>query len=259
MSRWQPAMVVRHYDRRPPVGGLIAYQRKAWRVLAVEDYPREEWTAEQEEAWAGRAIRGHEPMRVEVSSPDGSEVGRMTVGPRYVSWDVLPEHYAVCVSCGELAPCVEHTSMVAAQAAMAQAERDMATLPGCCAACQEPVTHRQEAVRFPGENLLVPLGSPGVIFHLRRSCRGSAARYEEMWVAADPTRPRSLLTLSCEGSLIVHGDGSAECHSADPCPSIYADHRVIAACYTQSHGCGRGCSVTGHPGARAPRAQGIRP
>jgi hypothetical protein len=92
----------------------------------------------------------------------------------------------------------------------------------------------------------------GPTFHLRRKCWGAAARYEEAWVTHEPGRARSLLTLSCSGTLIVHHDGTAECFGADgsDCPTVYARHRCYSACYLQSHGCGRDCPRAGHPGTR---------
>lgn len=262
-ARWSPAMAERHYDRRPPVGRLVAVQRKAWRVQSVEDIAPCDWSDESRDRWVTERMPDpwtRAPFRVIVTPAEGGQEHSTVIeGGRYVTWHVLPEHYAVCVSCGELAPCREHTSMVQAQAVMERVERDMRTLPGCCPACQEPITKRQQSVTFPGDNLLVPLGSPDVTYHLRNACRSSAARYEEMWVQADPTRPRSLLTLFCEGGVIVHQDGSAECHGAEGCPSVYARHRHYAACYAQTHGCGRGCSRVGHPGRRiANYPKGVR-
>ena len=263
MERWTPAMREAHYDRRPPVGRLVAHRRQPWRVIAVHDVPSDEWTEQERDAWLDERMPDpwrRRPFLVDVEDPQGTP-GRMRVGPQHTpTWHVLPEHYAVCVSCGELAPCIEHTSMIQAQRVMERVERDMRTLPGCCPACQEPITRRQESVTFTGENLLVPLGAPDPTYHLRNACRSGAARYEEMWVKADPTRPRSLLTLSCEGGVIVHHDGSAECHGAPDCPSVHARHRYYAACYTQSAGCGRGCPAVGHPGCAVRRNKtGIRP
>jgi hypothetical protein len=268
-AHWSPAMAKRHYDRRPPVGVLVAMGRKPWRIVSVEDVEPGDWDDAARDQWdrgAGGLGRpadgspqswGRRPFRVRAVPVGGGPVGSMLVNPQqYVSWVVLPEHYAVCVSCGELAPCLAHTSMLQAEAAMVRLEREMALLPGCCPACQEPITSRQESVTFPGENLLLLTGDPGPTFHLRSRCRGGAEQYEEMWVRADPTRPRSLLTMFCEGTLIVHHDGSGECFGAvgSDCPSIYARHRTVTACFVQSHGCGRGCSMAGHPGTRLRKA-----
>lgn len=262
---WSPAMSTSHYDRRPPVGALIALDRKPWRVRTVEDIPADEWSDEHRDVWLRDGMPDpwrSRPFRVEVESPAGIEAGTATVGPRnHPTWHVLPEHYAVCVTCGELAPCREHTAMKQAEAEMARLEKQMRLMPGCCPACQEPITSRQQTVTFPGENLLLITGAPDPVFHLRQACRDGAARYEEMWVRADPTRPRSLLTLRCRGLLVVHHDGSAECHGAPDCPSVYAHHGHLTACYAQSHGCGRGCSPVGHPGCRVRRdsTTSIRP
>lgn len=263
---WSPAMSTTRYERRPPVGELIAYRREPWRVLSVEDVDQGAWSDDARDYWLLRGMPEpttwhHRPFNVVVESVPGGQMGDLKVGPRHSpTWHVLPEHYAVCVTCGELAPCLAHTAMLQAEAEMARIEKQMRLLPGCCPACQEPITSRQETVTFPGPNLLLPTGSPDPVFHLRRDCRGGAARYEEVWVNADPTRPRSLLTLRCKGLLVVHGDGSAECHGSIDCPSVYAHHGHLTACYAQSHGCGRGCSPVGHPGCRVRRnTTGIRP
>jgi hypothetical protein len=125
-------------------------------------------------------------------------------------------------------------------------------LPGCCWSCAEPITSRQGFRVFLGPNVLLPTALDDPAFHTRQACREGARSYEEAWVRADPSRPRSLLTLFCEGTVIVHGDGSAECFGAkdSECPNVRARHRTSAACYYQSHGCPRGCSRSGHPGTR---------
>lgn len=255
---WSPAMCERgYYDRRPPVGALVAFRRTPWRVIAVDDVESNDWDDRTRDEWLALGMPDqwhYRPFRVRVESPAGGDRGSMTVHSwNSITWQILPEHYAVCVSCGELAPCLAHTAMKQAERAMVRVEREMQLMPGCCPACQEPITKRQESKTFPGENLLLPFGDPDVTFHMRSACRGGAEQYEEMWVRADPTRSRSLLTLFCEGHIIVHHDGSAECHGAPDCPTVYARHRSYSACYTQSHGCGRGCSPVGHPGCRIAR------
>lgn len=248
---WAPAMSRRVYDRKPPVGELIGHDGKPWRVLSVEDIPAHDWSdparVEATPSWYGR------PFRVMVESPEGDDCGSMVVEPWHrMTWHVLPEHYAICVSCGDLAPCRAHQAAEQSERAMVKLEREMRLLPGCCPSCQEPITARQKSKTFVGANLLNPLGEPDVTYHTRMTCIGGAARYEEMWVRADPTRPRSLLTMFCEGTVVVHHDGSGECFGAadSTCPDVRARHRLMRACFTQSHGCPRGCSIAGHPGTR---------
>jgi hypothetical protein len=182
----------------------------------------------------------------------------------YNSWHVVPEQYAVCVKCGEPSPCREYEQEVQAQREMAAAEKEMALPSGYCPACREPISTRQKTHRFPGANLLNPLGAPDVEFHTRRQCRYGAARYEEMWVSADPRRERSLLTLKCAGTIVTHADGSAECVGRDgeDCPNIYAHHSRLTSCIAQSHGCPRvECQGSRHgcTPAQGLRADGSKP
>ena len=252
---WRPAICDTLYGKvRPPVDVLIGHRGKAYRVVRVEDVNPGNWHDRAREMWLAWKMPDPwtmAPFRVVVTAPEGGQDLAMTVQPwMHVTWHVLPEHYAVCVKCGDLSPCGGHAQVKAAEYEMSQAEAAMAVLPGCCPACTEPITSRQKYHEFPGENLLNPLAEPGVRFHQRRQCRHGAKRYEEMWVAADPRRERSLLTLKCDGTLVVHGDGTAECHGAPECPTVYARHRGYTACVAQTHGCPRDCDYKTHPGFR---------
>lgn len=143
---------------------------------------------------------------------------------RSQAW-VLHPHYPVCRDCGEPWPCreLEITREVRKQAE--EVDRLAAILPGCCWECGEPVTSRQKAVRFDGENLLLP-GSPPPVFHLRvrsaggQYCLSAAVGYEEKWVAAAPGRR---WRLSCPGNVIRHVDGR-ECSELVDCPGEGARH-----------------------------------
>lgn len=251
---WSPVLIERREYGRPPVGVLIGFQGRAYRVISVDDIDPANWT-EEENAYAARNTwlkPDRLPYRVRVLPVGDDREHGLRVSPwMSVTWHVLPEHYAVCAVCGDLAPCSGHSAEVTAARAVEKAEKDMAVLPGCCPACGEPITQRQATIDYPGPNLLNPLALPDVRFHTRQRCLSSAADYEEKWVAVDPViRPRSLLTLRCSGSVIVHADGTGECHGAEDCPSIYARHRHYSACYVQTHGCGRECPREHHPGTR---------
>lgn len=154
-------------------------------------------------------------------------------------------------------PCADQLQEQQAAEEAKRMATELSRMPGTCPACGEVVTSRQQAITFGGPNVKNPLAE-GPTYHLRRKCRHGARTYEELWVNDEPGRPRSLLTLRCPGNLIVHADGSAECHGHDPdtdCPSIYAEHRSYSACYLQSHGCPNpectgsthGCHPTGRP------------
>lgn len=252
---WRPALTERVcYDRRPPVDGVIGFRGKPYRVLAIDEVHPSNWTDDERDAWQQAGMPDPwrlAPFRVRVLPLPGGEPHGMRVGPQHrVTWHLLPEHYAVCVSCGEVAPCSELTGQRQAEREMVRFERLAGILPGCCWGCTEPLTARQKTYTFEGENAWMPT-APAPVFHARQACRSSAAAYEDAWVAADPNRPRSLLTLRCVGRVVVHHDGTAECFGAaeSDCPNVLARHVSYTACYAQSHGCPRDCPREGHPGA----------
>lgn len=257
---WIPAVVERSvHQRTPPVGALIGEQHRIWRVIDTHLTATVEWDENDHAEWERAGCPDpHEwaqaPVRV-VVTPEGNDdqPHSVKIGAtvRVRLWSIVPEHYAACSRCGEPAPCREYLAAQEAEERVEAAMKAMQLPGGCCPGCRGPITSRQKTYEFAGENLLNPLGEPTVRFHARRKCRPAAEAYEELWVAEDPSRERSLLTLRCKGELEVHADGSAECHnSAEECPSVYARHRFAYACVAQSQGCGRGCSATGHSGTR---------
>jgi hypothetical protein len=262
MNTWRPEGI-RDSGRsgRPEVGAVVAYDRRAWEVRHVSD--AEPTPDEQERLDAYREPYRDQmlPYRVTLRRLHGApherensagEIGlRARVGA-YRPFPVYPNgRVPLCSCCGHPWPCLEADQQAQAAKELKRAEKALRLLPGCCPACEEPVTSRQRSITFGGPNVQNPLAE-GPTFHLRRACRHAAAAYEETWVTAEPARRRSLLTLRCRGTVIVHQDGTAECFGADgsDCPSVYARHRCYSACYLQSHGCGRDCSRVGHPGTR---------
>lgn len=244
--------------RRPEVGEVVGLDWRAWEVMHVTDATP---TDEEEERLA-RYVEPHRtlmrPYRVTLRRLYGErhehENDRLEVAYRvsvnsYSFPTYLHGRVPLCSCHSHPWPCRESVEQQTAEKELAKAERELQRMPGCCPACDEPVTSRQQAITFGGPNVRNPLAE-GPTFHLRRKCRWAAAQYEELWVADEPGRRRSLLTLRCEGTVIVHGDGSAECFGANDsdCPSVYAQHRVMTSCIAQSHGCGRGCTRDGHPG-----------
>lgn len=179
----------------------------------------------------------------------GQQVGRKIIAtiPAHAMITFLDEHFPICRLCGEVPPCRESQQDRAALAATKRMDERMNVPDGWCMACSEPITHRQQTHSFPGPNVWNPLGSDGVRFHARQSCRDGASAYENDWITADPNRERSLLTLKCPGTITVHGDGSAECSRPNDCPHIYARHSHYAACYLFSP-CLRGCDENTHRG-----------
>lgn len=258
---WRPLGVSRRYSSRPSVGDVVAIDHRAWEVTHVIDAIP---TAEEEarlNAYRAEYREKHLPYKVSLKRLHGprheNENSRAEVGYRVPvgAFGAFPQYkdgrVPLCSCHGHPWPCLEAEQQRYAEAELAKAEKALRVLPGCCPACGEVVTHRQKSITFGGPNVSNPLAE-GPTYHLRRRCRQGAAEYEEKWVNDEPGRKRSLLTLWCEGTLIVHGDGSGECFGAQgqECPSVYARHRAHVACYYQTHGCGRECSRAGHPGTR---------
>lgn len=196
---------------------------------------------------------------------------RRWAGP---TWDLYPEsgRWPQCSCCGEPMPCRAELEDREVGKQLDVVEKLASRMPGCCWGCGEPITSRQKAVTYPGDNLDLPGGQP-VRFHTRRDCHWMAAQYELRWIAADPRNERVLTWPECGGILVVHRDGSSECMSG-PGPfggvrtgepncegHLTHDHGATTACYVAGDwfavhdwpGCPRGCAVEGHPGARPAR------
>lgn len=265
MSTWQATGTTNRYSRRiPEVGQTVAYNYRAWLVMHVKDVDPTPEELERVPWLANESGKRDRPYAVTLRRLHGEkherENDRQEAGFRIpATWRGMHEYpdgrVPLCSCHSHPWPCRESDQQAVAEKAIRVAEREMNLLPGCCPACEEPVTQRQQSITFGGPNVRNPLAE-GPTFHLRRKCRGGAARYEEAWVADEPGRQRSLLTLTCRGSLVTHEDGSAECFGAvgSDCPSIYARHRSMTSCYMQSRGCGsgctsrrHGCTPTGHP------------
>jgi hypothetical protein len=286
---WSPLNTRR--ESRPTTGQLIAYLHAVWRVDKVENTPlsdadRELWLKHNMpdlDTWHHRPYRitvewvgGAEPPWAE--QDDSRRRGTLTIpaGRGWHDWHVYPSgRWPQCSCCGEPVPCRAELEDKQVSASLDRIARLEAIPPGACWACTEPITKRQKAVTYPGENLDLP-GGQQVTFHTRRECSGRACRYEERWVAADPRRERILTWPRCEGILIVHGDGTSECVSGraplggTDCESqpdcrghLTHDHGVIRACYVDEDAlrpmgrkrrdCPRGCDPSTHGGTRTVR------
>lgn len=261
-GNWRPEGVIRAYGRRrPTVGDLVAFDYRAWEVMHVKVRDFDADDLERDNDYREQYRNEMRPYSVTLrrvhGAPHDRENSRQEIGLgirafSHGGFDAYKDGRVPLCSChGHPWPCADADQQVQAEKEIKVAEKALNLMPGCCPACEEPVTSRQKSITFGGPNVKNPLAE-GPTYHLRRQCRDGAAAYEEKWVNAEPGRQRSLLTLRCAGTVIVHGDGSAECFGADgsDCPSVHAWHRGATACYLQSHGCGRGCSRQGHPGTR---------
>jgi hypothetical protein len=288
----------RKYDR-PAVGDLtaLAFRSHAtnqrthavWRVIEVGPLERARWNEQDEDHHArylahlaelpeekqAKFTWSYEPYEVDLEFVGGTNPmprdgrgeqrthTRVTVhaGESKV-WSVYRDgRWPQCSCCGEPMPCSSEVRDRQVEAELSIFEHHAAKLPGCCWACCEPITARQQSVTYAGPNLDLP-GGPEVMFHTRRRCRPGAERYEGRWRAEDPDRPRILTWPSCPGTLIVHGDGTSECFGGhDDCHGHDThNHGCHACCLIQSHGCPRGCDGENHPGTRPRRRpnRGVR-
>lgn len=216
---WQPSSAIRraenavherHLARRYvqlEPGTLVIYERQPWRVVAVDERPDDLWGQKYEDDYArdlklcesrgfdkpGRSTWRGRPIGVQIvpaADPNGEPVH--LIAPGHHQWDVLPEHYAVCVACGDLPPCRHELAEQEADRIAARNEVLMEIPPGHCLGCGEVITSRQQATRFPGPNLWrLDLPENSAVFHARRECSTPRERYREQWEARGGTNQQS--------------------------------------------------------------------
>ncbi len=263
MNRWMPREGQWLPTPRPAVGALLAYEYRAWRVRSVSDLPEQEWTDRDRD----RALPAGSfpppvpyvvvlrPATTDQTFTAHDEDVHLRVNGGDWGWRQLPEHYSVCVSCGDVPPCREIHAEQSGKAAMARLSRF--EVSGICPACGEPITARQRSITWQDNVEL--LGGPPVTFHSgRRRCRHAASRYEQKWVAENPGTRRC--TLSCPGHVTNHNDGTYACTKLSDCPGPLALHQSYGVCRCPDcHARGQfGChptptatlvsSLTSHPG-----------
>lgn len=264
----------------PTPGDLIALEHAVWHVdrvtpIELSDADRDVWLRAgmpDPKTWKQR------PYRVYVTHlggarpkdcPPGEPVGACDITVRagqFMRWHIYHNgRWPQCSCCGEPMPCRAELEDAAVEAAAKRLGKLEKRKPGCCWACEEPITKRQQSVVYQGENLDLPTG-PAVMFHLCRSCFSSAKSYEERWLNVDPRRERILTYPKCGGKLIVHGDGSTECSTtiiglgaelgfgSDSTPGCQGhlthSHTWISMCIGQGTACPRGCTMENHGGTR---------
>lgn len=297
---WYPEKTNQH--RRPQDGDLVAIGHAVWRVSNVADVPlddddRDQWLKARMpeiESWPLRPfqadidhVAGAIPSWASTEAVVDTAVVTIRVRTNFM-WPVYPKsgRWPQCSCCGEPMPCQAELADRQISASMNGIEKWMSRRPGCCWGCGEPITHRQDAVAYEGDNLDLPGGMP-VRFHTRRGagCWEWANAYELRWLAEDPRRERILTYPKCRGTLYVHADGSSTCSTgrmafgletteqAPDCQGhLTHDHSHFAACYFMDNDwlapnpaelqskCPKGCTAgDGHPGTttspRPPRRQ----
>lgn len=235
------------YRKIPHVGELICCpDRKAYRVVAIEEREQANWHEQTLAAWekAGKPDpymwedRERAMRLIPVDDPTAKAYGYgLYPWASNDRWWPLREQYPVCCDCGLIWPCKCDERTDEARAAMKELDRLDRIMPGCCWACNEPVTSRHHSIEFDGDNLLMP-GAGSVVFHTSHSrkahtgtCRSQAEAYEQKWVAADPRRT---VRLRCAGLLYRHLSTS-ECTREEFCPGVDATHARHSYCTTISY------------------------
>lgn len=275
LGRWLP-LATRTHCTRPAAGDLVATEHAVWRIVEVRDLPiiddadRETWTRygmPDPETWTQRPYEVAADW-VAGAPPRWDRPGRRRRGVIRVPaaalavWKVYPGgRWPQCSCCGEPMPCRAELADRQVARSLDKMARMEAIPPGACWACGEPITKRQGAVTYPGDNLLLPGGPPGS-FHTRRACVEKAEDYEEKWLAVDPRRERILTWPRCAGTLVVHADGSSECKSLGKSLDGRAsqpdcrghsthDHGDMTTCYSATkEPCPLGCDPYSHGGLR---------
>lgn len=244
---WEPQGGRRCEWKDLTAGDLIALDdHKVWRVVEVRLVPVVDWDEDDRAYWDSHFGKAVDPLAIRPQHPESEEAWdrrplylivlpenggkrhhvRIRPYVRYRDAYVLSPHYPVCKDCGEPWPCseLEISAEVDKQSAkLAELEK---ILPGCCWSCAEPVTHRQKAIRFDGENLLLPSAAP-TVFHHRRQCIGAAMSYEKRWIAAEEGRR---WRLQCPGKQIRHVDGE-ECTEDPLCPGRVSHNTFTSHVY----------------------------
>jgi hypothetical protein len=285
-ARWYPLHTTDY--PRPKPGQLIAFRHAVWRVEKVRDLPlsdtdRDKWL---DAGMPDMATWRRRPYRVDAQWVAGAEPkwlgptqtsGKVDIAAdTYMTWHVYEgDRWPQCSCCGEPMPCRAELEDKQITASLNRVAKMEAIPPGACWACAEPITTRQKAVTYSGDNIDLP-GGQQPRFHTRSACRSRAKRYEERWLAVDPRRERLLTWPACGGILLVHADGESECvEGRDPLgrdrervPDCRGhdthDHGVHVACYVQddyfarswTNRCPRGCEPRNHHGtALRPRPE----
>ncbi|MEE1942388.1 hypothetical protein V1L54_23800 [Streptomyces sp. TRM 70361] len=198
-------------------GHVVVFDRQPWRILEINEYRDHPWPLSYERAWREHVElwRHSEDLRrtngrLNTLPPERSEFYKRPVilvlrnenfprsapkhwcAPIGHNWQVLPEHYAVCRTCGELPPCGngEYRGETGPREAARREGGGLCVPVGCCIGCAEPVKPRMRTVRFPGPNLWYPeLGENSAIFHARTACADQVECYRLQWRAEHAGAP----------------------------------------------------------------------
>ncbi|MDG9702503.1 hypothetical protein [Streptomyces sp. DH37] len=210
-------------------GHVVVFDRQPWRILEIDEYRDHPWPLSYEQAWREHVElwRHSEDLRrmngrLDTQPPERADFYKRPVvlvlrnenfprsapkhwcAPISHGWQVLPEHYAVCRTCGELPPCSngEYRGEIGPRAAAQKEGAGLCVPAGCCIGCAEPIKPRMRTVRFPGPNLWYPeLGEGSAVFHARAACADQVECYRLQWKAEHvPTAPQPSAPLWSPGT-----------------------------------------------------------
>lgn len=274
LGHWFPECAHRSSAFRPEAGWVVALGHSVWEITAVEDIrlnaaDRDDLT--EWEKWRPGVEWKRRPFKATLKwlggvrpdwLKDGEDEGTITAhsDSKSITWNVYDNgRWPQCSCCGEPMPCRAAITDAQVQHGMDKLAHLEAKMPGACWACGEPITTRQKAVTYAGENLDLP-GGPTVKFHTRQKCWFSAEAYEERWLAANPGQPRIITYPYCRGTLITHNDGTGECHDGHPdCQGhLTHTHGNLSSCRFMDGGCPKGCDPV-DAYIRYPKRPPIRP
>lgn len=279
---WRP-LGTRETRDRPRPGALIAHEHAVWRVLGVHDVEfddddRRRWTQAglpDPATWCRR------PYQLSAEHVGGAVPAKPTTTygmviraevAHLVQWNVYrsDRRWPQCSVCGEPVPCREELEEAEIGAVLDTVAQLMAKAPGNCWSCDRRIGGAA-FVEYVGDNLELPGGHPPRFHRRRGDCVYQAEVYERKWLAVDPRRERILTWPECDGLLVVHADGTSECHGSDDGESdqvaapdcqghLTHDHGPRTTCTafgrpgsaTGTDSCPRGCSSHGHPGTATP-------
>ncbi|MFE5550124.1 hypothetical protein ACFQ71_41205 [Streptomyces sp. NPDC056534] len=207
---------------RLQAGHIIAMDRQPWRVLDVGEYGDFRWPDRFEEAWHdhlelwehSRNLT-HSLKDPQVGIPERSSFYKrpviFTLRNETISrapekkwctsashdWEVLPMHYLICHSCGELPPCHDVDIHWSEEQSRTRKNGTSSLIipPDCCMGCAEHINPRMRTIRFPGPNLWYPdLGNDSAVFHARSTCSDKVAKYRTQWHAEYPAPRRQIFS-----------------------------------------------------------------
>lgn len=206
-DKWFPEGVDRGFEhRRPAVGDVIAWDRRAWEVMHVQDAIPTDEEVKTIDAYRESYRDQIKPYRISLrrlhGQPHARENDQRDLAlrapagmSRHRGGFAFYENGRVplCSCCGDPWPCLLADAQRAAEASSGLMEARMARMmPGICYGCGEVITTRQGKVHIPGDHADFP-GRAGPTFHTRQKCSEQRRAYERRGGIEPVTRNASAM------------------------------------------------------------------